>query len=261
VTESAANVPPRGGCAHRGLEGRVAIVTGGNTGIGSAISERLAAEGAHVGIAAVEDLRGAESLADRLSNETVGAIAVRCDVTDATSIADAIDSVTGELGPPTVLVNNAAVLSRTPFDELEHDAWHAAIDVALSGTFRCAQAIVPVMRKAGDGAIVNLASELVWLGGRNLAHYVSAKAGVVGLTRALASELAPAIRVNAVAPGPTDTRMLAPSAREPSSIRAIPLRRLGTPYDVAAAVAFLASDDAAWITGQVLGVNGGLVMA
>jgi 3-oxoacyl-[acyl-carrier protein] reductase len=245
----------------RGLEGRVAIVTGGNTGIGLAVSERLAAEGAHVAIAAIEDLGGADAVADRLSNETVAAIAVRCDVTDPASVADAVASVGDQLGPPEVLVNNAAVLTRAPFEELETDAWDAAIDVALSGTFRCARAVVPAMRERGGGTIVNLASELVWLGGRNLAHYVAAKAGVVGLTRALASELAPAIRVNAVAPGPTDTRMLAPAARERSSVAAIPLRRLGTPDDTAAAVAFLASDDAAWITGQVVGVNGGLVMA
>jgi 3-oxoacyl-[acyl-carrier protein] reductase len=107
-----------------------------------------------------------------------------------------------------------------------------------------------------------MASELVWLGGRDLAHYVAAKGGVVGLTRALASELAErSIRVNAVAPGPTETRMLAPSARDAAFVETIPLRRLGTPADVAAAVAFLCSDDAAWVTGQVLGVNGGLVMA
>ena len=246
----------------RGIEGRVAVVTGGNTGIGAAIAERLASEGCHVAIAAVEDLDGARALADRLTDGPVACVAAECDVTDAASIARAFDVVVEELGPPTVLVNNAGLLTRSPFAELDAATWDAAIDVSLSGSFRCAQAVVPTMREAGGGAIVNVASELVWLGGRNLAHYVAAKSGLVGLTRALASELGPAgIRVNAAAPGPTDTRMLAPSAREPAFVRTIPLGRLGAPDDVAGAVAFLCSDDAAWITGQVLGINGGLVMA
>jgi NAD(P)-dependent dehydrogenase (short-subunit alcohol dehydrogenase family) len=246
----------------RGLEGRVAFVTGGNTGIGAGVVERLASEGASVAIAANEAIDTAHALAERLSTAQTRCIAVECDVTDEGSVAAALGDATDGLGPPSILVNNAGVLTRSPVDELTSRAWNAAIDVSLSGSFRCARAVLPAMHDAGGGAIVNMASELVWLGGRDLAHYVAAKGGVVGLTRALASELAErSIRVNAVAPGPTETRMLAPSAREAAFVETIPLRRLGTPEDVAAAVAFLCSDDAAWVTGQVLGVNGGLVMA
>jgi 3-oxoacyl-[acyl-carrier protein] reductase len=246
----------------RGLEGRVAFVTGGNTGIGAATSQRLASEGVNVAIGAAEDLDGAQRLAARLTADSARCIAVACDVTDGRSIRSAIDAVATQLGDPTLVVNNAGLLTRSPFHELEETVWDAAIDVSLSGTFRVTRAALTGMRAAGGGAIVNLASELVWLGGRHLAHYVAAKGGVVGLTRALAAELADdRIRVNAIAPGPTDTRMLAPAAREPDFIRKIPLGRLGSPDDVGAAVAFLCSDDASWITGQVLGVNGGLVMA
>lgn len=244
------------------LAGRVAFVTGANTGIGVAIAERLAAEGAHVGIGAIEDLDRAEMLATRLTDGSTRCVPVRCDVTDDASVARAFDDVATKLGPASILVNNAALLTRAPLEDLDIGQWDAVLDVSLSGAFRCTKAALPMLQRVSAGAVVNLASELVWLGGTQLAHYVAAKGGVVGLTRALAVELGElGIRVNAVAPGPTETRMLSPAAREPAFIRTIPLRRLGRPEDVAAAVAFLCSDDAAWITGQVLGVNGGLVMA
>jgi 3-oxoacyl-[acyl-carrier protein] reductase len=242
------------------LAGAVALVTGGNTGIGAAVSRRLAADGARVAVGFVEEPDEAVAIAEE-SGDRAG-IAVRCDVTDRTSIASAVAKTEADLGTITALVNNAAILIRSPFLETDDELFSRTMEVALHGSARCARVVIPGMTRAGSGSIVNLASELVYLGGTDHAPYVAAKAAVVGLTRALAREFGPAgIRVNAVAPGPTNTRMLADEVITAEYLARIPLGRIGRPEDVAAAVSFLLSDDAAWITGQVLGVNGGLVMA
>jgi len=239
------------------LLGKVAFVTGGNTGIGAAIARRLSAEGASVAIAYHEDEAGAAELATALGSQSA---AVRCDVTDPASVETAVEQATASLGPVTALVNNAAVLRRTPFLEIGDSEWDQVVHVALYGAFHCARAVIPGMIEAGSGSIVSIGSELVSLGGELQSHYVAAKGGVVALTRALAFELGPhGVRANVVAPGPTKTRMLSTEIPE-SFVDTVPLRRLGVPDDVAGAVAYLLSDDAAWVTGQVLGVNGGLAM-
>jgi NAD(P)-dependent dehydrogenase (short-subunit alcohol dehydrogenase family) len=237
------------------LEGKVAFVTGGNTGIGAAIARRLSGEGAAVAIAYLEEAAAAEALAGELS-----AFSVPCDVAEPSSVAAAVGQAAAALGPVTVLVNNAAVLYRTPFLEIGEGEWDRVVRVSLYGAFHCMRAVIPGMIAAGAGSIVSIGTELFTLGGELQSHYVAAKSGVVGLTRALACELGPrGIRANVVAPGPTQTRML--STELPASfVDKVPLRRLGVPDDIAGAVAYLASDDAAWVTGQVLGVNGGLAM-
>ena len=239
------------------LAGKVALVTGGNTGIGAAIARRLSDEGASVAVAYHEDEAGAQEFAVALGAQSA---AIRCDVADAASVRAAVEQTASLLGPVTVLVNNAAVLRRTPFLEIDDSEWDHVIRVALYGAFNCARAVIPGMIAAGSGSIVSIGSELVSLGGELQSHYVAAKGGVVALTRALAFELGPyGVRANVVAPGPTKTRMLSTEIPE-SFIDTVPLRRLGVPDDVAGAVAYLVSDDASWVTGQVLGVNGGLAM-
>lgn len=240
------------------LRGKVAFVTGGNTGIGAAVSTRLGEEGASVVVAYKNEPSEAHRLVSELP--TPG-IAVECDVTDARAVREAMEQVATELGPVTVLVNNAAILRRTPFLEIGEAEWDEVVRVALYGAFHCASAAVPGMISAGSGSIIGIGSELTTLGGELQSHYVAAKSGVIGLTRALAYELGPlGIRANIVAPGPTETSMLSTEI-PPSFLESVPLRRLGRPADIAGAVAFLAGDESSWITGQVVGVNGGLAMA
>jgi NAD(P)-dependent dehydrogenase (short-subunit alcohol dehydrogenase family) len=249
-------------------EGRVAVVTGGGYGIGRAIALRLAKEGCAVGVLDrnLTDAEGTLSLIDRAGGR--GAVA-QADVSHANEIQAAVSALEAALGPVDILVNNAGILFTAPFLETTHARWRALMEVNLDGAFHGCQAVLPGMIARGRGAIVNMAS---WTGKKGVANhsaYATSKFAVIGLTQCVAAEVAPhGIRVNAVCPGIiVDTRMRDDAEamnREQglpdvaTRVQAVPLRRAGTPEDIAGVVAFLCSDDAAYMTGQALNITGGL---
>jgi NAD(P)-dependent dehydrogenase (short-subunit alcohol dehydrogenase family) len=243
------------------LTGRIAAVTGGASGIGRSVALGLAAAGAGVAVLDVNE-PGAAAVAAEIRAAGGASIAFACDVTRADAVDAAADRVRAGLGPATLLVNSHGIAGFGALPELSEAEWLRMIDVHLHGTFRTCRAFLPDMLAAGFGRIVNLSSVGGLRGGPMLVHYAAAKAGVVGFTKALAIDLGPrGVTVNAVAPGLVDTPMLRGSglsdAVRSAAIAAMPLRRLGTPEDVAAAVLFLCSPAAAWFTGQVLSPNGG----
>jgi 3-oxoacyl-[acyl-carrier protein] reductase len=244
------------------LSGRVALVTGGAQGIGRALSQRFAADGANVVIA---DLQGdrAAATAEEVGSER--ALGVACDVADAASVQAAVDAAVERFGHVDVLVNNAALFSTLdmqPFEEIDLDQWRRVLDVNLTGPFICCRAVAPIMRKLGRGRIVNISSSTVLMGRPYYAHYVASKAGVVGLTRALANELgSDGITVNAVMPGYTQTEVPRKTVTPQQAEKLVgmqAIQRQLTPDDLVGAIAFLASDDAAFMTGQTLLVDGGV---
>jgi NAD(P)-dependent dehydrogenase (short-subunit alcohol dehydrogenase family) len=230
---------------------RVAVVTGGGSGIGRAVAERLSKDGHQV---AVLDLNPAPTGFGQLA-----------DVTDPVQVRAALDAIRAELGPVTILVNAAGLDGFKRFANLSFETWQRVIDVNLNGVFHCIQAVLPDMLEAGWGRIVNISSSSAHSGQPYMAHYVAAKSAVNGLTKALALELGPeGITVNAVPPGFIDTPMLRKAESKnrlgdsiEDHIQRTPVRRIGRPEDIAAACAFLVSEEAGYITGQILGVNGG----
>ena len=238
------------------FEGRVALVTGGASGIGRATAVRLANEGAAV---AVVDRDGEAAAAVRAE---VGGVAFTVDVRDGDAVRGAVEATTAALGAVTILVNNAGVGDLRPLHTVDERLWHRLLDVNLTGTYHAMAAVIPGMLAAGGGSIVNNASLSGLSPTRGEAAYSAAKAGVIALTASGALEYGPTIRVNCVAPGFIRTPLTAiwddhPGAFAPIS-DAIPLGRIGTAEEVAAVIAFLCSDAAAYVTGQTLVVDGGL---
>jgi 2-hydroxycyclohexanecarboxyl-CoA dehydrogenase len=246
----------------KGLSGKVALVTGAARGIGFAIAMRLAEEGARVAIADVND-HGAVEAAARIGKATMG---IRIDVTDTVSIATGVAAVVERLGPIDVLVNNAGWDKVEPFVKSEEATWDKVIALNLKGPIACARAVLDYMIERRSGKIVSISSDAGRVGSVGEAVYAGAKAGIIGFSKTLARELARyGINVNVVCPGPTNTPLFQEMSGgneklATSLIHAIPLGRLGEPEDLAGAVAFLASDDASFVTGQTLSVSGGLTM-
>ncbi|GIX12207.1 MAG: 3-oxoacyl-ACP reductase [Paracoccaceae bacterium] len=244
------------------LSGHAALVTGAGGGIGRAIALRLAAEGARV---AVNDLRAeaAQSVAGEIAAAGGSAIAAPGDVSREADIDAMFAAAEAAWGRVTLLVNNAGFLQQRPFTDITPADWDRMIAVHLRGCFLGCRRAVPSMLAAGSGVIVNIASQLGQIGAVELAHYAAAKAGIIGLTKSLARELSKrGVRVNAVAPGPINTELVLGLSEAWRAAKAaeLPLGRFGEPEDVAATVAFLASEDARIYVGQTLGPNSGDVM-
>ncbi len=238
-------------------EGRNAVVTGGGRGIGRSIATVLAANGASV---AVWDLNAAnaEETVAQIREAGGKAIAVIGDAAETTAVKEAAARTRAELGPVTILVNNAGITKYSAFMDLTEENWDNIIQVNLKGPFLVTQAFVPDMLEAGWGRIVNISSSSAQTGGPAVAHYAASKGGVIGFTKALATEfVATGITVNNVPPGTVDTPLLREGYDPDQLAASMPMKRVGRPEDIAYAVNYLASDEAGYVTGQTLSVNGG----
>jgi 2-hydroxycyclohexanecarboxyl-CoA dehydrogenase len=245
------------------LDGKIAIVTGAGQGIGRGIAEKLAAEGATVVVSDINETTAKET-AEAIGG---GAIGFRADVTSRDSVDAMVERVRREFGRIDVLVNNAGWDKAGPFVDSDPADWDRVIAINLYGVLNTSKAVLPVMAEQGHGSVVNLASDAGRVGSSGEAVYSAAKGGVIAFTKATAREMARhQVNANCVCPGPTDTALFAsmggdnPKLRE-ALTKAIPFRRLAAPADLANAVAFFASDEANYITGQTVSVSGGLTMS
>lgn len=252
------------------MSNRVAFVTGGAQGIGKGISETLGAQGFRVAVADL-NIEAAEATAAEINAAGGEAIAVRVDVTDTASVQSAVKEVSAQLGPIEIAVNNAGWDDFMKFLDTTEEFWDRVLEINFKGALRVTQAVVPGMIERGFGRVVNVGSDAGRVGSSLEAVYSGAKGGIIAFTKTLAREVATkGVTANTVCPGPTDTPALRKFASNSGDdadkvlagmTRAVPMKRLAKPSDVAAAVAFFASDASEYVTGQTLSVSGGLTMA
>jgi 3-oxoacyl-[acyl-carrier protein] reductase len=244
------------------LDGKIALVTGASQGIGEAIAKRLAAQGATV-VCAARTLNKLQEVADAIAQAGGKADVLAADLADTASVRAAIATTVERHGAIHILVNNAGITRDKLLIQMKEEDWDAVIDTNLKGAWTAIQAATKPMMKQRWGRIINIASVVGQMGNAGQANYVAAKAGLIGLTKSVARELASRnVTANAVTPGYIETAMTAGLSDEVKAefTKQIPLGRMGTGEDIAAAVAFLASDEASYLTGQVLSVNGGMYM-
>ncbi|MEJ7617243.1 MAG: SDR family NAD(P)-dependent oxidoreductase [Pyrinomonadaceae bacterium] len=246
------------------LRNRVAIITGGSRGIGRATALRFAEAGAQVVIGYLSKEDAAEEVARAVRAHGVEALAVRADMADLKQATTLVEAAVERFGRVDVMVANAGIWEGAPVEELTEEVWDRVIDANLKGTWTACRAVVPVMKRERRGSIVVVSSTAGQRGEAFYSNYAASKGGQISLTKSLATELAPHIRVNAVAPGWVDTELndgvFHDRAYKEKVTDAVPLRRIATPDDVALSILFLASDWAQHITGEILNVNGGAVL-
>ena len=243
--------------------GKVAVVTGGASGIGEAIVRALCRDGFSVAINYNSSEAQALALASELSVNGSNVITIKADVSSSSDVNKMMNTVKEVLGSPEILINNSGIAQQKLFTDITDEDWNRMIGVNLTGVFNTCRAVLPFMIHEKKGRIINISSMWGQVGASCEVHYSAAKAGVIGLTKALAQEVAPSgITVNCVAPGAVDTKMMSSfSAEDKAALcEEIPLGRIGNAEEIAETVAFLVSDKSSYITGQVIGVNGGMVI-
>lgn len=251
--------------SEKNLEGKVAIVTGARRGIGKAIALELASRGAKVTVSDIDEAE-CQAVVDEIKKMGSEGLAVKCDVSKEQEVEQLIEKTVSTLGGLDIMVNNAGIVEFKPIADMSESDWQKTLDIDLKGVFLCSKAAAKKMTEQKSGKIVNTASIAAKIGYPQISQYCAAKAGVCGFTRALAVELAPSgINVNTVLPGVIDTPMAASIKSDPEQLKAIlakiPKGRVGKPEDIAHAVAFLSSDEADYITGAEIVVDGGWTIA
>ena len=247
----------------RRLENRIAVVTGAASGIGKGIAIAFAREGASVVVADRSEERSAAEVLAGIREHGGEALFVQTDVSDAQSVQLMADAALARFGRVDILVNNAGIFTESLIENMPIDDWDRVVGVNLRGTFLCTRALIGQMLERGDGRIINIASQLGQIGGKSVGHYAASKAGVIGLTKSLAREVAlRGVRVNAIAPGPIETPLLDSETEEWRSgkLAELPIGRFGTVDEVTPTAVLLASADGSYYVGQTLGPNGGDVM-